>query len=107
LDESLLKNYYLNKGFKNVVIYSSYAKLINDDEFELIFNIDAKNKVFFNEIDIELPDDFEKNNYSEIYKFFDKIKNKPYSLSQIKKIVSKIELITLNEQFESVECVCK
>ena len=102
LDESLLKNYYLNKGFKNVVIYSSYAKLINDDEFELIFNIDAKNKVFFNEIDIELPDDFEKNNYSEIYKFFDKIQNKPYSLSQIKKIISKIELITLNEQFESV-----
>ena len=103
LDESLLKNYYLNKGFKNVVIYSSYAKLINDDEFELIFNIDANNKVFFNEIDIELPDDFEKNNYSEIYKFFDKIKNKPYSLSQIKKIVSKIELITLNEQYESVD----
>ena len=102
LDESLLKNYYLNKGFKNVDIYSSYAKLINDDEFELIFNIDAKNKVFFNEIDIELPDDFKKNNYSEIYKFFDKIKNKPYSLSQIKKIVSKIELITLNEQYESV-----
>ena len=105
LDENLLKNFYLNKGFKNVIINSSYAKLIDDNEFELIFNIDAKNKIYFNEIDITLPVDFEKNNYAEIYKFFDKIKNEPYSLNKIKQIVSKIEIITLNEQFESVNVI--
>ena len=105
LDENLLKNFYLNKGFKNVIINSSYAKLIDENEFELIFNIDAKNKIYFNEIDITLPVDFEKNNYAEIYKFFDKIKNEPYSLNKIKQIVNKIEIITLNEQFESVNVI--
>ena len=46
-DKKLLKNYYLNKGFYDVSINSSFAKLVNNDEFELIFNIDAKNKFFF------------------------------------------------------------
>ena len=46
LDKRLLKNYYLNKGYYNVKINSSFAKLIKEDEFELIFNIDAGSKVF-------------------------------------------------------------
>ena len=47
LDKRLLKNFYLNEGFYNVEINTSFAKLINnDEEFELIFNINAKEKVF-------------------------------------------------------------
>ena len=43
-DERLLKNFYLNKGYYDVEINSSFAKLLNDDdEFELIFNINANN----------------------------------------------------------------
>ena len=45
-DERLLRNFYLNKGYYNVVINSSFAKVINEDEFELIYNIDAKEKIF-------------------------------------------------------------
>ena len=33
LDQNLLRNFYLNKGFYNVEIKTSYAKFINDDEF--------------------------------------------------------------------------
>ena len=44
-DERLLKNFYLNKGFYNVNINSSFAKITNQ-EFELVFNIDA-NKNYF------------------------------------------------------------
>ena len=36
----------------------NFTKLLNDNEFELIFNIDAKNKIF-NDIKLVLPDDFE------------------------------------------------
>ena len=46
LDTRLLRNFYLNNGYYNVDIKQSYAKLVNKDEFELIFNIDAKNKIF-------------------------------------------------------------
>ena len=43
----LLKNFYLNKGYYNVEINSSFAKLINDENFELIYNINANKKILF------------------------------------------------------------
>ena len=46
LDKRLLRNFYLNKGFYDVKINSSFAKLIENDEFELIFNINANKKFF-------------------------------------------------------------
>jgi outer membrane protein insertion porin family len=45
-DEKLLKNFYLNKGYYDVKIYSSFAKLIDENSFELIFNIEANEKFF-------------------------------------------------------------
>ena len=60
-DERLLKNFYLNKGYYNVEVYSSFAKIIDGQSFELIFNIDAKSKLFFGDLKIDLPTDFSKN----------------------------------------------
>ena len=45
-DKRLLKNFYLNKGFYDVIINSSFAKLTGKNEFELIYNIDAKKNIF-------------------------------------------------------------
>ena len=39
-DKRLLRNFYLNNGYYDVKINSSFAKMINEDNFELIFNID-------------------------------------------------------------------
>ena len=50
-DTRLLRNFYLNKGFYNVNINSSFAKLLQNNEFELIFNIDAGNKINFGSLD--------------------------------------------------------
>ena len=50
LDKRLLKNYYLNEGYYNVKINTSFAKLINKNEFELIFNIIANKKIYFGDI---------------------------------------------------------
>ena len=61
IDERLLRNFYLNRGYYNVKINSSFARLINKDEFELIFNIDANEKIFFGDFKLSIPDDFEKN----------------------------------------------
>ncbi len=102
-DERLLKNFYLNKGYYNVVINSSFAKLMDDKSFELIFNIDSNSKVFFGDLKIDLPDDFSKSNYEEVETFFKKLENKPYSINRIEDIVEKIEIITINEQFEAIK----
>ena len=102
-DRRLLKNFYLNKGYYNVKINSSFAKLINDNEFELIYNIDAGQKIFFNELIVKLPPDFNKDNYSKLIKKTEKLKAKAYSLYHVEKILDEIENITINEEFESVK----
>ena len=102
-DKRLLKNFYLNKGFYNVEINSSYAKIVENQEFELIFNIEANPKLFFGKLDMDLPSDFSKTNYESIEKFFNKLENEPYSLNSVEDILEKIEIITINEQYESVK----
>ena len=106
-DERLLKNFYLNKGYYNVTINSSFAKMINDQSFELIFNIDANSKIFFGDLKIDLPVDFSKSNYEEVEKFFKKLEDEPYSLNRIEDIVERIEIITINEQYESIKASIK
>ena len=87
-DKKLLSNFYKNNGFYNVEINSSFAKLLNKNEFELIFNIDARSKIYFGELSLNLPSDFDKNNFTKIYKLFDNIKNEYYSINIIDKILS-------------------
>ena len=100
-DKRLLKNFYLNKGFYDVIINSSFAKLTGKNEFELIYNIDAKEKLYFDNLNLILPIDYDQENFSRINKLFEKLKGEPYSLNSVNNIIEEIEIIVLNEQFES------
>ena len=101
-DERLLKNFYLNKGYYNVSINSSFAKRFDGNSFELIYNIDANNKVNFGKLELQLPDDYELNNFTKITDLFNELKGTVYSLNAINDILEDIDLIVLNEQFESI-----
>jgi outer membrane protein insertion porin family len=103
LDERLLKNYYLNNGYYNVQVNSSFAKTVGDNEFELIFNIDAKDKVLFGDLKLNIPIDFDKTNFENIYKLFNNIKNEPYSINLINKILKEIDEITAIEQYKFIK----
>ncbi len=103
LDKRLLKNYYLNKGYYDVSINTSFAKLINQNDFELVFNIQANEKYYFNDLKITLPIDFDKNNFEEINDLFQKLKGEPYSIKKVENILEEIDKITLLEQFESIK----
>ena len=102
LDKRLLKNFYLNKGYYNVEINSSFAKMINDTEFELIYNINAGNKVFFNELSISYPGDFNEINYQKLNELLLDLNGKPYSINSVEKILNEIDQITINEEFKSI-----
>ena len=99
----MLKNFYLNKGYYNVEINSSFAKIINEDEFELIFNINANNKNFFNNLKLNLPDDFESENFERLKKTLTELKGKPYSLNSVNKILNEIDLITITDEYKSIK----
>ena len=103
LDKRLLKNFFLNKGYYNATINSSFAKLIDDNQFELIFNIDAKNKIYFNEINLIIPNDFNKENFSDLNNLFTQLKGKPYTINSVNKILDEIDMITTSEEYHSIK----
>ena len=101
-DERLLKNFYLNKGYYNVEINSSFAKLADEEEFELIFNINARDKFYFNDLVLQLPLDFQENNFQSLLNLFDELKGESYSINKVENILEEIDKITLEEQYESI-----
>ena len=103
VDNRLLKNFYLNQGYFNVKINSSFAKSIDKDSFELIFNIDADKRIFFNDLTLKVPSDFDKTNYEKINFLFNDLKGEPYSINRIEKILKKINEISIYEQYVSSE----
>ena len=102
LDKRLLKNFYLNNGFYNIKINSSFAKLVDDNEFELIFNIVPGEKILFGDLKLILPDDFDNDNYTNLNLLFQNLKDKPYSLNSVNKILEEIDDITIIEEFKTI-----
>ncbi len=98
-DEILLKNYYLNKGYFNVKIKSSYAKNINNQAFELIYNIDAGNKFFFKDITLEKENNFENENLKTIKKKINSLKGEVFSQKKLNELIDQIDKIIIQEEF--------
>ena len=107
IDKRLLTNFYLNKGFYNVKINSSFAKLLREDEFEIIFNVDPGKKIIFNDLKIVLPDNFTKDNYKNLENLFIKLKDKHYSINSVEKIVNEIDKITIEDEFKTSKAFVK
>ena len=101
-DIRLLTNFYLNKGYYKAKVNTSFAKLIEDTEFELIYNVDAGPKFFFGELKLNLPIDYEETNFEKLNKLLVKLNNEPYSINSIEKILEEIDILALDEQYESV-----
>ena len=99
-DKRLLNNFYKNQGFYNVVIESSFASYLGNDEFEILYNISSGKKYYFNEFNLNLPIDYEADNFNELNNIFRDLKGEKYSLNSIDKILNEIDKIVLNEQFE-------
>ncbi len=107
LDEKLLYNFYKNKGYYNVSVESSSAKVINESNFELIFNINAGKKYYFGKIDLIIPEEYSAESFKKIIDVQDKLEGKIYSLDKIKKILNKIDEIALTKEFEFINAKYK
>jgi len=107
LDERLLLNFYKNKGYYNAKVEASTAKFINDQDFELVFNINAGNKFIFNNLEISLPNDYDIKNFKDITDTFSDLKNTTYSLNKIGKILKEIDKIALSHQYEFISAKVK
>ena len=102
LDEKLLKNYYKNNGYYNIKINSTSASLSEKNNFDLIFNISAGKKIYFNDINLILPDEFDKKNFNDVFEKIGKLKDKEYSLNRVEKILNEIDKVALTKQYEFI-----
>ncbi len=102
LDKRLLKNFFLDKGYYQVDITDAYSQILNQKDFELIFNINAGEKFYFGDFDIVLPEDFDIKKFNDLDNFFKKIKNDKYSYKNIEKILDEIEKIALYQNYEFI-----
>ena len=75
LDKRLLENYYKNLGYHKVKILNSFAEFKKDGNFELVFNIEAGDKFFFNDLKLNLPPDYNQADFKKIDKIFSKLKD--------------------------------
>ena len=102
LDENLLNNFYKNEGYYNVKINSSFAQVIENKYFEIIFNIDAGEKFTFNDLSLNIPVEYNKNDFIKLEKVIEDLKSKPYSLNKIEDILDEIDTIALDNNYEFV-----
>ena len=99
LDVNLLENYFRNKGYYNVIVKSSSAKVTDKNNFVLTFNIDSGKKYYFNEISLNVSDDYKEESFKNFYKIFEDLNGKIYSLNSIKKIINEIDKAALQKEF--------
>ena len=100
LDKKILNDFYKNRGFYNVSIKSSSARIIEESNFQLIFNINAGKKFFFNDFELKLPNNFNKENFENLYKRFNKYKNKKYSLNTVKDLIKETDDVILSKELQ-------
>tara|TARA_B100000989_G_scaffold296390_1_gene279553 strand:- start:727 stop:2982 length:2256 start_codon:yes stop_codon:yes gene_type:complete len=103
IDETLLKNFYKNKGYYNVKVKSSYAININNKYFDLNYNIDSGEKFFFDKFIVNLKQNFDEKNFLKINKITNKLEKKQFSQKKLNKLIDEINKIALQKEFLFVD----
>ena len=100
-DVSRLNNFYKNRGYFNVNIKSTTAIINDKNQFELIFNINAGKKYFFDNVTITKNNNEEvlNENIKDFENKFAKLKNKPYSKKKINNLVNQLNEFALSNDF--------
>ena len=102
LDKRLLKTYFRNNGYYNVVIENSFVEFDKNSNFNLIFNITPGKKYYFNNFTLNLPSNYDPDLFKSIVKKFPKFKGKTYSLLKVNELLKDIDKIALTKQYEFI-----
>tara|TARA_Y100000768_G_scaffold388614_1_gene385601 strand:- start:1967 stop:4216 length:2250 start_codon:yes stop_codon:yes gene_type:complete len=94
-----LSEFYKNRGYFDVKIKSTTAVINEENQFELIFNIKAGDKYFFNNIEFVNTDDVFFDNLSNFEKKFQKLVGKKYSKRKINNLITELNNEVLREDF--------
>ena len=99
IDEERLNEFYKNRGFYNVNIKSTTAIINEDSQFELIYNINAGEKFYFNEIKFKNTKSFSQDNILLFQNKFKKHKGKKYSKRILENLINDLNEFILQNDF--------
>ncbi|MDB9738996.1 outer membrane protein assembly factor BamA [Candidatus Pelagibacter sp.] len=103
LDKRLLTNFYKNNGYYNVDISNSFVEFNNNNSFKLIYNINSGKKFKFNELTLNLSDDYDSKYFIKINKYLENLRDQEYSLNKIEKILREVDKIALSKQYQFID----
>ncbi|MDC1177109.1 outer membrane protein assembly factor BamA [Candidatus Pelagibacter sp.] len=103
LDKRLILNYYKNQGFFKAVVLDSFAEFDRDGYFNLIFNINAGEKFYFNDFTLNLPDSYNVSDFKKIDKIFSDLKGEKYSINNLNLILDEIENIASLKLYDFID----
>ncbi len=107
LDQRLLKNFYLDKGHYQVEIDGTFVEYTETNGFKLTYNINAGPKFKINTTNLQLPMDYDENDFKKIKKKLSKLEGKLYSLFKLNKIAKEVEYLTLRNDYEFIDASFK
>ena len=94
-----LNNYYKNRGYFAVNIKSTTAIINEDNQFELIFNINAGEKFFFDKLKIVNKNEYDDKNLNKFQEKFDDLEGKKYSIKVLENLVDELNNYILENEF--------
>ena len=94
-----LNNYYKNRGYFAVNIKSTTAIINEDKQFELIFNINAGEKFFFDKLKIVNKNEYDDKNLNKFQEKFDDLEGKKYSIKVLENLVDELNNYILENEF--------
>lgn len=103
LDKRLLINYYKNLGYYDVEITAASAEVINSNNVNLTFSINAGKRFTFKKIETEVDKTFDKSIFYPLEKNYKKIIGDYYSPSKIKKILDEIDVLVEINNLQFIE----
>ena len=78
------------------------ANVIEENNFNLTYNINAGKKFYFKDLNLIIPSDYNPNNFKFIQLLLDDTKDKPYSLNSINSLLNEIDKIAITKQYEFI-----
>ncbi len=107
LDVRLLLNYYKNLGYYKAKVNNSFAEFDEKGFFKLIFNIDSGDQYFFNDLKLNLPDDYNIEDFQTLNEIFVKLKGKKYSVDDLDSILKEIDKIASVRLYDFIDAEVK
>ena len=101
-DKRLLEKFYLDRGYYDVKIDSTNASFQNNNQFKLVYKIEAGTKYRFNKSKLTLPIDYDPTNFQKLENKLSTLNNEIYSFSKISKIVEEIDKISLSREYDFI-----